>query len=369
MPFAPDPDVTRAETPPGSFYGDEEFARQRRDLFPRVWHFAPLPRRGLAPGHAEPWTLLPGCIDEPLVWTADERGTLRCLSNVCTHRGRVLVEHAGPQQHLRCGYHGRVFDLAGRLRAAPGFEGARDFPRPSDHLAEAPSGEWAGLRFLSLAPAMSFAEWLGPVRELLAWWSERALPEAPASVRDYEIDAHWALYVENYLEGMHIPYVHPRLARALALSDYVYEDLPWGTLQIGVGKASEGALPLPPGHPHARLRVAAYYVWLFPGTMLNFYPFGLSLNAIEPIGARRTRIKYVTYVIDPGRLGEGAGADVDEVEREDQAAVLATQRGIGARLYPRGRYAPIHERGVHRFHALLHRVRSGPGNGAPRTEY
>ncbi|TMH07471.1 MAG: hypothetical protein E6H79_04690, partial [Betaproteobacteria bacterium] len=33
----------------------------------------------------------------------------------------------------------------------------------------------------------------------------------------------WALYVENYLEGLHIPFVHPGLTKTLDLGNYRYE--------------------------------------------------------------------------------------------------------------------------------------------------
>ena len=59
------------------------------------------------------------------------------------------------------------------------------------------------------------------------------------------------------------------------------------------------------------------------------------------------------YVLDADRLGSGAGAALDQVELEDEAAVESVQRGLRSRLYDSGRYSPSHERGVHHFHRLL----------------
>ena len=36
----------------------------------------------------------------------------------------------------------------------------------------------------------------------------------PSLSRDYLVQAHWALYCENYLEGFHIPFVHADLNTA-----------------------------------------------------------------------------------------------------------------------------------------------------------
>jgi choline monooxygenase len=87
--------------------------------------------------------------------------------------------------------------------------------------------------------------------------------------------------------------------------------------------------------------------------MLNFYPWGLSVNVVEPRGPHRTRVRHLHYVARPELRDQGAGKDLHTVEMEDQAVVLATQRGVGARLYRGGRYSPAHEPCVHHFHQLL----------------
>jgi choline monooxygenase len=64
-------------------------------------------------------------------------------------------------------------------------------------------------------------------------------------------------------------------------------------------------------------------------------------------------VSFLSYVLDETKIGEGAGADLDRVEREDEAVVEAVQRGCRSRLYERGRYSPDREQGVHHFHRLL----------------
>jgi len=99
--------------------------------------------------------------------------------------------------------------------------------------------------------------------------------------------------------------------------------------------------------------VAAYYYWLYPGIILNFYPWGLSVNLVIPLSVSRTRIIYHGFVGDKSLLGKGAGGDLDKVEAEDQGIVEATQRGVGSGAYDRGRYSPTRETGVHHFHRML----------------
>jgi len=357
--IAIDPDIRRAATLPGAIYADPAwFARQLERVFARSWQVVP-DESAVAPGSAHPFTLLPGVLDEPLVLTRDAAGALHCLSNVCTHRANRIVTEPGPCAGLRCRYHGRRFGLDGRFHSMPEFEDALDFPSAADDLPALPLGRFAGLLFASLAPAMAFEELVAPVVERLRGWFplERLVPD-PAAGRDYEVQAPWALYCDNYLEGFHIPYVHPGLAGAVDYPSYRTETHPWGSLQIAEAAAGEAAfaspgIALPAGHPEHGRRIAAYYFWLFPTTMLNFYPWGLSLNVVEPLGPARTRVRFRSYVSDPAARGKGAGSGLDRVEAEDEAVVEQVAAGVRSRLYRRGRYSPTREVGVHHFHRLL----------------
>jgi choline monooxygenase len=345
--------VERAETPPGWFYSDPAVLRRQADrVFARSWQLVDAVPR--SPGHVVPFTLLPGCLDEPLVTTLADDGELRCLSNICTHRGALVVEGEAHVRHLRCRYHGRRFDLAGRMTAAPGFERAEDFPRPADDLPALPVHAWGPLRFCSIDPAVSFDEWIAPMRERMAFLPHAALRHDATRSRDYHANANWALYTENYLEPLHIAFVHQHsLTAALDLDTYRTELLAHGVLQVGMAKRGDATFRLPADHPDQGLPVAAYYWWLFPNIMFNFYPWGLSLNVVQPLGAERTRVLFSTFVGDAALLGTGAGADLHRVELEDEDIVESVQASMRARLYRRGRYSPSGENGTHHFHRML----------------
>jgi choline monooxygenase len=287
-----------------------------------------------------------------LVLTCDEQGEERALSNVCTHRANLVVKAAGSRRELVCGYHGRRFGLDGSLRAMPGFKGAEAFPGPCDDLPRIVLERWGPLRFVSLAPFAPLGELLAPLTERLAGFPIGDLVPDPSATRTYQVKANWALYCDNYLEGFHIPFVHPALRRELEIGDYRTDLFPYTSLQTGISPRGEEAF---------EDRVAAYYFWVFPNLMLNFYPWGLSVNVVEPVGPGRTRVHFLTYVSDPDRRGKGAGGDLDTVEMEDEAVVEAVQRGVSSGLYERGRFSPDRERGVHHFHRLLARfLEEGP---------
>lgn len=334
-----DPDITVAQALPGSFYGDEAaFARMRERVFARSWLWLGTLDDVADPESMAPRTLLPGLLDEPLLITRDAEGTVRCMSNVCTHRGNILVGSACRGGQVRCGYHSRRFDLAGKMTFMPEFREAKGFPSPADDLPQVAFGEWAGQAFASLDPAAPLDEFLAPVRRSLAGDPVGELTYDPTRDRDFTVKAHWALYVENYLEGFHIPFVHPALNEAVDYGTYASELHRYANVQLA--RDRQGA-------------AAARYWWVFPNLMLNVYPWGISLNLVEPQAIDRTRVLFRSFVWDESKLDEGAGSGLDRVEAEDEAVVEAVARGVRSRLYARGRYSPTRERGVHHFHRLL----------------
>lgn len=358
-----DPDIRRARTPPGWLYTDADvFARQRDRVFARAWHFVADQDAARAPGAFHPFVLQPGVLAEPLVLTRGADGRLHGLSNVCTHRGTLVCEKPGSAKTLRCPYHGRRFALDGRFLSMPGFDDVADFPSAADDLRPVPLATWRTLHFASLAPAHDFSELVGDMDGRCgALPLDRAVP-SPDRSRDYEVRANWALYCENYLEGFHIRFVHPELARTLDTGAYRTELFARSSVQVGIAGDGEEAFAPPPGHPDHGQRVGGYYWWLWPCTMLNFYPWGLSLNVVEPLAPDRTRVRFLAYVWDESKLDRGAGAGLDRVEIQDEAVVERVQRGAAASLRGCGRYAPSHEAGVHHFHRLLASAMSEAGS-------
>ncbi len=339
MTYEIDEDIRVAATLPGSFYSDPaQFALLRERVFTRTWQWIGDLADVGEPQSLSPRDLLPGFLDEPLVLARDAAGELRCLSNVCTHRGNILVKEPCAAKQIRCGYHSRRFDLAGHMTFMPEFDAAKNFPGASDDLPRVPLGQWAGFGFASLSPAAPFDDFMRDVREAAAPLPLERLRLDPTRNHDYEVRAHWALYVENYLEGFHIPFVHAGLNAVVDSGSYDTRVHRYSNVQLAQAKD---------GTP------AAQYWWVFPNLMLNFYPWGLSLNRVLPLAIDRTVVQFRSYVLDPSRLETGAGASLDRVEAEDEAIVEAVQRGVRSRLYHRGRYSPTRERGVHHFHRLL----------------
>lgn len=354
MKFAVDPDITVAQTLDSAFYNDPaSFALAREKIFARCWQWIGALDDVSQPSSVAPRELLPGLLNEPLLLTRDDQLQLRCLSNVCTHRGNILVHEACKSRNVLCKYHGRRFDLTGRMQSMPEFAEAKNFPSASDHLPAVPFAVWRNHGFASVNPVAPLAECLADVTARVGWMPIDSFVHDPSRDQDFVLDAHWALYVENYLEGFHIPFVHPGLNAVVDFTSYTSEIGRYANLQLALAKPGQAAFSIPPDHPDHGKQVAAYYFWVFPNLMLNFYPWGLSLNIIHPQGPSRTRISFRSFVWDRSRLDQGAGAGLDQVEMEDEAVVLQVQRGVRSRFYSHGRYSPSREQGTHHFHQLI----------------
>jgi choline monooxygenase len=355
--FTIDPDIRRAETLPGAAYSDPELHEAiRARVFARSWHWVGDADVVKVPGQVHPTVLCDGTIDEPIVLTRDRGDAVHCLSNVCTHRAALVCEGAGVVPQLRCRYHGRRFALDGAFLSMPEFEAAEGFPRPEDSLARLPLARWRSFLFAALGterPLAPFDEWIGEVHARVGFLPFESATLDPSGTRDYLVRANWALYVDNFLEGFHLPYVHGALAAAVDYGSYKTELQRWSTLQIGLAAGAEECFELPAGHPNAGERVAAFWFWLFPNFTLSVYPWGVSLNVIQPLAVDRTRVRFLQYVWDAAKLEGSAGNAIERVEREDEAVVESVQKGVRSRLYRTGRYSPTRETGVHHFHRML----------------
>ena len=354
MTYDVDADITRAWTLPSAFYRDEAAQeRVRERVLARSWQYLAHTDEIRQPGHVLPVTFLEGSVDEPLLLTRGDDDALHLLSNVCTHRANLVAAEPGRCRGLRCPYHGRRFDLDGCFRSMPEFDAVQNFPSPSDDLRQLPMEVFGNLIFGAIDPICPFDELLAEVRRRTGFLQTRDLVHDPSRSRDYLVQAHWALYCDNFLEGFHIPFVHTALDEVIDYGAYETITYPWGCLQLGVARGDEHVFALPDDSPEHGRDIAAYWFWVFPNLMLNFYPWGLSVNVVRPLAANRTRVSFLTFVGDPSRLDDGAGAALDRVEREDEVVVEAVQRGLRSRIYDRGRFSPTREQGVHHFQRML----------------
>jgi len=349
-----DIDITKATTLQGDFYySKENFNNHLEKIFSKNWQFITDDLQLKENRNAFPFQFLGDLLPEPLV-LINNNGKINCFSNVCTHRGNILInDPCTIKKNIICGYHGKQFNTCGKFKFMPKTEGMQNFPSAQDDLPKIAVAKWRQFIFSSLAPSFEFEELIKDLENRIGWMPIEDFKYREDLSKEYYVKANWALYCDNYLEGFHIPFIHSDLNTVLDFNSYDVETFKYSNLQLGIASDNHICFDLPKESKDYGRKIAAYYFWLFPNLMLNFYPWGLSLNIITPISVNETKVQFKSYVWDESKLESGAGADLEKVELEDEQIVQQVQKGISSRFYKHGRFSPTMEKGVHHFHKLV----------------
>ena len=346
--------IKKAKTLPSEFYYSRgKFDDLKEKVFAKNWQFICDTSKLTNAGDAVPYDFVKGYIEEPLI-LINNNNEIQSFTNVCTHRGNILVEEpCNLKNGIICKYHGRQFNSCGKFKFMPMFQGVQDFPSEDDNLKMIPTKKWKQFIFASIDPMISFNSLIKDMDDRVGWMPIEKFAFSHSRSKEYIVNANWALYCDNYLEGFHIPFVHKGLTQNLNYSEYNTELFPFSNLQVGVGKDNEVCFDLPKQSHDYGKKIAAYYFWLFPNIMFNFYPWGLSINLVIPMEPEKTKVIFLSYIWDKSKLNSGAGSELDKVEKEDEEIVEQVQKGIKSRFYDRGKFSPSMETGVHHFHLLL----------------
>ena len=229
--------LARAETIPSSWYTDPYFHGFDRDtLFADAWQYV-----GHVSQLAEPGDYLSATIaDNPVVVIRTAEGDVRAFYNVCRHRGGPLVtERCGTARMLQCQYHGWTYRLDGSLRGVPRFDRTELFDKRDYGLVPIRLATWQGLLFVHLgdAPDPSLATLLDGIANRIAPIRLDGLPFYERIT--YDVACNWKVYVDNYLEGYHLPLVHPELCNVLDYRAYQTETFRYYSLQHSPIQASD----------------------------------------------------------------------------------------------------------------------------------
>ena len=235
----------------------------------------------------------------------------------------------------------------------PEFKEVKNFPLKQDNLTEIPLNRWRQFLFCSLNPKINFDSLIQDMENRIGWMPIEKFQFDSGSSKDYIVNANWALYCDNYLEGFHIPFVHKELNKVINFEDYQTEIFSYSNLQLAESDSEQTCFDLPENSLDFGKNIAAYYFWIFPNMMFNFYPWGLSVNIVKPLKPNLTKVEFRTYVWDESKRDSGAGSILDKVEKQDEEIVENVQKGVKSRYYKSGRFSPKMEMGVHHFHRLI----------------
>jgi len=293
---------------------------------------------------------------EPLVVVRGDDGELRAFFNVCRHRAaRVMADVEGRATRLRCRYHGWTYDLCGRLRGTPEFDGVADFRREDNGLPPVAVAVWGPIVWVHLGTHQQpLADYLAPLPDRAAALKLDSLHFVAR--REYRLECNWKIFVDNYLDGgYHVNTVHPGLAGVLDYAQYRTEIAGNTAVQISpIRPSEEGAVG------GVRAGENAYYWWVFPNVMLNVYEGVMDTNLVLPLGPDACRVVFDFYF----RNTDGPAAEAfiarsrevaHQIQLEDVGICEEVQRGLRSRSFDTGRFSVRREAAGYHFHRLLAR--------------
>jgi len=295
---------------------------------------------------------------EPILIIRDKQGTLRAFSNVCRHRAGPIALGSGCKNVMRCQYHGWTYTLEGKLIGTPDVEGVEFFDRSTMGMVPLRIETWGDLIFVNFdGNAEPLEKVLGEIPNQARGFDFENLKLAER--REYVIDCNWKVYVDNYLEGYHIPIAHPGLMKEIDYAQYRTDTYRYYSQQFAPIRAMKPGgdtdRAYAPGSGNLK---EALYFWIFPNLMLNIYPDNFSTNLIVPLSHDKTLTVFEWFFHDTESPSskeriEKAVAFSDKVQQEDILLCTNVQKGLKSSTYDRGRYSVKRENGVHHFHMLL----------------
>ena len=265
---------------------------------------------------------------------ADDGG-LRAFRNVCSHRGAQLLDDGSGQcSAIQCPYHRWLYGLDGTLKRTPWFGDDPDFDMAEWPLQQIHVAEWRGLLFVAVDPIEPLLTDLGDTVDVLAdepletfqlYRSERLV-----------FDANWKIYVDNFIEGYHIPGIHPSFYAAIDFEKFE---------TVVLHNVIKMTAP-----PKDDLFYRGTWLTTWPNWTLSLFDGGMNTSRINPIDEGRTELLYHYYFADlsedtrPARDRSVEGSL--SVVRQDFGICEITHRNYASGGYRPGPLSPRHENGV-----------------------
>ena len=362
-----------AETLPAWCYTSKKFYERERDrIFFKFWncigHQSRVPEIGS-------YITFNFC-GVPLIVVRGEDREIRAFVNSCPHRGSEIMEGEGTCRVMKCPYHAWAFELNGDLMATPLFEESATFKMADHGLRPIKLDLWAGFMWINLDPdAQDLKSYLGDLPERTKPWAAHDM--VCVSRRAYPVGANWKLYLENFSDGYHVPFVHqhtlnfkkvskrdfhdPSVHLGNYLMHYTYFD---GTRGVREHQKKLPELDLPP-----ELKIGTFFPVVHANTMMSFAIDMVSATEVYPDGPEKCTLvtsnlvpKSTAELPDFKEIFAQYMANGDVVRNEDVIASERQQRGLSSRFNGRGCFTP-QDRLVHDYNLwILDRV---VGNASP----
>lgn len=329
------------ETPvgiPGYYYYDPFILQRELETFwYENWHIVGRVNQVQNPGDY----LTEQIGNDPILVMRNEAGELQARLNVCAHRGMRLAHGSGNCQRFQCGYHGWKYDLDGKLKGVPY---PSRFPPEIDKaklgLVPAQVDTWGGFVFVKVAPGgPTLAESLGDMVNRWENYEVQWLDLSEVFSMTYEQNFNWKLFVENFIDYYHVPFIHPE---TLSMPD-------------AVGNGAVG--------PHFKTTIeregGRYNMFdhIFPNMFFHVSRRQVQFYRVVPQGPEACRMEIYGYQTPVQAaeypLDSNEHRDLDKILAEDFGMCLMLQEQARSRAFQVIYTAQEFEEGVEHFYKMV----------------
>ena len=339
-------DYDSARSMPAEFYTSEELLEVEKDkLFTSQWLCIGRVQQIPKPGDYYATEVM----GEPLIVVRTKKRTISVLSNVCRHRGSILVNDSGNTDTFTCPYHSWSYNIDGSLRRAPLIIDRPDFEPKKCRLPTFSSEVWGGFIYVNLdgtAPAL--APQLEGLNNLIKNYHLADMVELHSEESIWETN--WKCLTENFMEGYHLSTVHHKTLHPITPT-HLCKHFPAGQGYFGYFSVFPDDLPQR-GKYHPDLtteeRQRSVMFAIPPGHVAGVAGHKVSYLYLQPDTVDTVRVKRGIAFADPAIPKDSLGTAVDLFEQtmaEDKIQLANWRRGLHSRSVTTAPLAPANFEG------------------------
>ncbi|VCU70878.1 Biphenyl dioxygenase subunit alpha [Pigmentiphaga humi] len=340
--------LPRARHLPGMVYSSEDiYALEKERIF--MTHWLSVGRVEEIPNVGDYMTF--SVMNEPIIISRPAPDEIRVCMNMCLHRGVAVASGCGNAKDFSCPYHAWLFDVGGRLIAAPGMKES-EVDMTGASLTQLPVKIWRGWIFTNFSESpQPFEEFIEPYEEKLWWFQSGECRLADKVVID--VKCNWKFLVENLIDIYHVGVIHRStfggFVKGEKIGFQLERDGGWHT-QYEARPHSKGGQQVFPTLPWAQDKSPgiACKAGIYPNLNLSMRADSLRMWHVWPVSPNETRI--ICYLLFPdnafsipdyeAELGKYREF-VKQIIAEDAVMVESLQNAAASKFLKPGPMSPL----------------------------
>ncbi|KZN38510.1 hypothetical protein N480_12720 [Pseudoalteromonas luteoviolacea S2607] len=346
--------IDEAYSLPFAVYKDEEIHTLEMDnIFKNEWVFIISEQELDETGDYFAFTLA----EEPIVIIRGQDQQVRAFSNLCRHRGTLLLEDGfgKAEKNIVCPYHAWTYSDNGAFKGAP-FTGQVHVDKQAHCLLQFHLQSWHGMLFIHLGnPAKSLSDRLEGIDDYLHHFD---LPEFKHGYRSDKSElwnANWKLAIENAMESYHLFKVHKTTLETVTPTRQAFDIAGYAEWTLTGGEMKDTSSKLVKWFRGSYPKVFDNYILIsIPPSFVGILTSeSLSWVQVLPLGSEKCIVRSagISNVKVNGE-DKTEKAFVDAFFAEDKDICERVQKGMGSTLAQGGKLVSM-EKVLADFHQFL----------------